>query len=251
MSTFIDNKLSTIRDRFIYIVDTQKESSERKLAEKLGISPQRLNKVIKNGTEPSTELISLMVDKLGVDPLWLLNGKGQPFPTKANQSLTKTLAEEPPPNYIESNAKLVGYIPSLASVRFFPDMMVSAGYAEMLSSNQTEMLPVSFSPTSEEVNKGVAVKVYGDSMEPAISEGAIVFLMPLTQAEWLRISKGVFLFDTESTLTIKRISQNNLLGTPPTITLQADNPKYPNLTFNAESINAIWKVTHILNQPVQ
>lgn len=244
MSTFIDNNLLTIRDRFIYIVDTQKETSERKLAEKLGISPQRLNKVVKNGTEPSTELISLIVDRLGVNPFWLLHGKGFPFTNQSGYSV----AQEPPPGY--SNASTVGFLTPTATVRYLPDMSISAGYADMLTSNQIEMLPVSFQPTAEEQEKGVAVKIYGDSMEPAIQDGATVFLMPLTHGQWLRISKGVFFFDTDSTLTIKRIAQNNLLGTPATITLQADNPKYPNLTLPAESIRAIWKVTHILNQPV-
>lgn len=236
--------------RIKYIIDTL-GVSQNKFSENAGLSSGMLTKIIAEKGGFSGDSLLKLVKSYNINANWLLTGDGEPFNKSRIETNRSYISEEPVNKYEQSNASLIGLIPSLASVRFFPDMMVSAGYAEMLASNQTEMLPVSFSPTSEEVKKGVAVKVYGDSMEPAISEGAIVFLMPLTQAEWLRISKGVFLFDTESTLTIKRIAQNNLLGTPATITLQADNPKYPNLSFNAESINAIWKVTHILNQPVQ
>lgn len=241
--------MDTEGKRIKYIIDTL-GVSQNKFSENAGLSSGMLTKIIAEKGGFSGDSLQKLVKTYNINANWLLTGNGDPFILSKIPPYRSYISEEPVNKYEQSNASAIGFIKSMPSVRFLPDMMISAGYAEMLASNQTEMLPVSFSPTPEELKKGVAVEVYGDSMEPAISEGAIVFLMPLTQSEWLRISKGVFVFDTDSTLTIKRIAQNNLLGTPATITLQADNPKYPNLTFNAESINAIWKVTHILNQPV-
>jgi phage repressor protein C with HTH and peptisase S24 domain len=243
--------IDDIRDRIKFILE-EKSLNANELAKAINVSRTAIYDIVGGKrNKPGAELLEKIV--IAIDDInsnWLLTGKGIPFTNKGSLIKRYSTAEESPPDYPNSNATPVGFLTPTATVRYLPEMMVSAGYADMLASTQIELLPVSFQPTAEEQKKGVAVKIYGDSMEPAIQDGATVFLMPLTHGQWLRISKGVFFFDTDSTLTIKRIAQNNLLGTPATITLQADNPKYPNLTVPAESIRAIWKVTHILNQPV-
>jgi len=241
--------MDTEGKRIKYLID-KLGLSQNKFSEKAGLSSGLLTKIINGKGGFSGESLLKLVNTYQINANWLLTGIGSPYISLLQEPERSFISEEPEVVLDKSNAAIVDVHNYQGSVRFLPDMMVSAGYAEMIQNNQTQMLPVSFKPSAQEQSLGVAMKVYGDSMEPAIYEGSTVFLMPLNQGQWLRISKGVFLFDTQDALTIKRIAQNNLFDTPATLTLQADNPTYPNQTVAAEAIHAIWKVTKILYQPV-
>ena len=243
--------IDDIRDRIKFILE-EKNLNANELAKAINVSRTAIYDIVGGKrNKPGAELLEKIVIAIDdIDSNWLLTGKGIPFISKNPIIKKYSQAEEPALDYFNSNASPVGFLTPTATVRYLPDMMVSAGYADMLASNNIELLPAPFNPTPDEQANGVALKVYGDSMEPTILDGSTIFIMPLPQNQWFRMSKGVFLIDAEDTLTIKRIAQNNLLGNPATLTLQADNPKHPNHTIEAEKIRAIWKVTQILSQPV-
>lgn len=49
--------------------------STNKFAEVLGIAQSAVTKIENGNSEPSTKTIQLLIEKFGVDPLWLLTGK--------------------------------------------------------------------------------------------------------------------------------------------------------------------------------
>lgn len=56
------------------------DSSQREFARKLGITHTYVGRYLKGGGAPAT-FCYLLVDKLGVNPVWLLTGEGAPFVT--------------------------------------------------------------------------------------------------------------------------------------------------------------------------
>lgn len=78
----------------------------------------------------------------------------------------------------------------------------------------------------EPIRADFALKVHGDSMEPLIQDGSIVFVRSQPTVETGQIA--VVAIDSDATL--KRFYRSG-----DTITLVAENPRYPPMVFTAES----------------
>ncbi len=125
-------------------------------------------------------------------------------------------------------------------VRYFSDIRASAGGgAYGFNEEESELLNIDKAIMYNMVGMGntelEAIHVDGESMEPTLQDGSIVFV----DREQTNISKnGIFIASTTGGLFIKRIQQR----ADGMIELISDNSLYPPQAVNADEVSIIGKV---------
>lgn len=127
-----------------------------------------------------------------------------------------------------------------ARVRFFSDIYASAGGGATNYEEDNEFIEfereflqiLGISCKAEELQ---VLNVRGDSMEPNIEDGSLIFL-DTTQKEFKR--GGIFVLNTPSGTFMKRLQ----LKTDGTLELISDNALYPPECVEASGVNIIGKV---------
>jgi len=130
-----------------------------------------------------------------------------------------------------------------ARIRYFRDIYASAGGgADVYDDDNGEYLGLDELVVEKlgginEVNSIEAINITGDSMEPTLKDGNIVYI----NKKITDISKsGIFVVSTNDGLFIKRVTHSD-----DKITLISDNKSYSNLSFHISDINIIGKVVGI------
>ncbi len=187
--------------------------SMRQFAKELGISPSTFHEYIKGRTPPA-DLLVRICERFNVSESWLLTGEGPMF------------RQEVKPR---SNAKLIELqdIPVVARV--------GAGFPH-LNFDDVEVLYYIPLPAGRYKKNAFAVEVWGDSMEPVLTEGDVVVCEPFSGfVTDIPNSKIVVIANSSGELLIKRIkkfispdySQVKVL-------FYSDNPKYPPIELEEE-----------------
>lgn len=175
---------------------------------KLDISSAALANYERGDRIPNASLLSIYVDKLGVDPAWLMTGKGKMFSSGSRQLSADepTLPEE------------LAYIPQY-------DVEASAGNgASVITEEQTGsialskdwLLELGMDPTQAGV-----ILARGSSMEPTIPDNAPMVVDMRKGMQF--ISGKVYVINFANQLLVKRLEQR-LDGT---IDFLSDNPDVP------------------------
>jgi len=124
-------------------------------------------------------------------------------------------------------------------VRYFSDIRASAGGGAEVFDTQYETISVDKKIMHNMIGVGNseldAIHVDGESMEPTLQDGSIVFV----DREQTNINKnGIYIASTTSGLFIKRI-QKRADGM---IELISDNPMYPPQTISPDEVTIVGKV---------
>jgi len=128
-------------------------------------------------------------------------------------------------------------------IKYFPDIAVSAGGGAYDASDDYEKLDVpdyfiSILGGEQNIKNIEAINVSGDSMEPTLNTGNIIFL----DTQKKDISKdGIYAFTNENGLFVKRI-QKRIDGQ---IDIISDNKEYPIQITNKNNINIMGKVVGV------
>ena len=125
-------------------------------------------------------------------------------------------------------------------IKYFPTISVSAGGGAYDTDDDFEKLDlpdffVDIIGGKENVKNIEAINVTGDSMEPTLNNGNIIFIDKTKQ----NVSKdGIYAFINENGLFVKRIQRRVDGG----LDVISDNKEYPMQIVNKEGINVLGKV---------
>ena len=149
----------TVEERLWQAVRAAKIKGPTELARAAGLNPVTVASYMRSERQPSLEACFEMSKALGVDPFWIMNGKGSgpqvPTPKGANKPAGKLGGRQ---------------IPLYSCALAGPDGSVSIG------SDFVEMIDAP-APIAE-ISDAYAVRVAGDSMEPRYESGEIVYCHP-------------------------------------------------------------------------
>lgn len=125
-------------------------------------------------------------------------------------------------------------------IKYFPTVSVSAGGGAYDDDTEYEKLDlpdffINIIGGKENVKNIEAINVTGDSMEPTLNNGNIIFIDKTKQ----NVSKdGIYAFINENGLFVKRIQRRVDGG----LDVISDNKEYPMQIVNKDGINVLGKV---------
>jgi phage repressor protein C with HTH and peptisase S24 domain len=189
------------------------EIGDRKVLNKdvaiaLGITPENLSVLKKRNKIPYEELAY--------------------FCAKRKISLNWLLFDQQIENIAKETEKF-------SKIRYFKDINASAGGGAINFDENYEILYID----KKIINKNLdAINVIGDSMEPTIKDGSILFI---DRNDKTIQNGGIFVVSTPAGVFVKRVNLRNVGK----IELISDNKLYPNEIVEVAKI--IGKVVHIMN----
>ncbi|AXH15032.1 peptidase S24 [Malaciobacter mytili LMG 24559] len=125
-------------------------------------------------------------------------------------------------------------------IKYYPDVRVSAGGGAYEDEDASEVFEVpeyfiSMLGGKENLKNIDAINVVGDSMEPTLNSGNIIFI-DKTKKDSKR--EGIYAFTTIHGLFVKRIQQR----VDGNLDIISDNKDYPTQILNSHEINILGKV---------
>ncbi|RXI37367.1 peptidase S24 [Malaciobacter mytili] len=125
-------------------------------------------------------------------------------------------------------------------IKYYPDVRVSAGGGAYEDEDASEVFEVpeyfiSMLGGKENLKNIDAINVVGDSMEPTLNSGNIIFI-DKTKKDSKR--EGIYAFTTVHGLFVKRIQQR----VDGNLDIISDNKDYPTQILNSHEINILGKV---------
>jgi len=125
-------------------------------------------------------------------------------------------------------------------IKYFPTVSVSAGGGAYDSEDDFEKLDlpdffVNIIGGKEKLNNIEAINVTGDSMEPTLNNGNIIFIDKTKQDA---SKDGIYAFVNENGLFVKRIQKRVDGG----LDIISDNKEYPSQVINKQEIQILGKV---------
>lgn len=132
-----------------------------------------------------------------------------------------------------------------ARVRYFQDIYASAGGGAINYDEESEYINVDEMTLQSmhivDAKNIEAINVIGDSMEPTLNDGNVVFV----DRNNINASRGgIYIFSTPNGIFIKRLQ----IKTDGQLELISDNPNYANESVNAEDVKVLGKVVGAVSQ---
>ncbi len=186
----------------------------RTLALELGISPSTFHQYFKGQSEPTRPVLSIIADKTGVNLSWLIDGTGpmrksEILPVVPDVGSNILAAVEPQPFTIinfEGNQTKVTLAPNLVHM---PVLSLDAACGRGACGDNayiTSMISATEDWFRLKVRKDprdmCLVHALGDSMEPLIEDGDMVFFDKTSKN---RPCDGIWVFSYEERLFLKRL----------------------------------------------
>ena len=206
--------------------------NQKQFAERLGVTPTRLNYWEKDKREPDVAIIKQIAQILDVSSDWLIGNN------LINVDITLSANEK---QHIKKYRSLDHYgqkaVDSLMDIELercsvvvelprlitlpMADLPASAGTGQWLDENaHFEDIDVIETPQSKKAN--IIIKVSGDSMEPLYHDGDALLVQRKAEVEQGEI--GVFIIDGCG--YIKKLGHNELISV---------NPEYNNITLTSDN----------------
>ncbi len=191
------------------------EIGERKVLNKdvakaLGITPENLS-ILKKRNKIPYEEIAYFCAKRKISINWLL------FDQLSDEIIKET--------------------EKFATIRYFKDINASAGGGALNFEENYEIVYID----KKIINKNLdAINVIGDSMEPTIKDGSIIFI----DRNYKNISNGgIFVISTPAGVFVKRVR----IKSNGEIELISDNKAYPPENLKIDEVEIVGKVVKILS----
>lgn len=196
------------------LVREQQGLTKKEVAERLGITQSSVNQWEKGRNYPSQQNLIHFSDLMSVTYNWLVHGVSGP----SGEDI---------------------------QIRFFEDINCSAGDGSIGGSHEAILISASLIPIpNEKLHKDViAIKVRGDSMEPAITDGGIVFVD--TSCKDL-IEGKIYVYCHNDLLRIKRF-EYSVSG----LVIKSINPSYTDERITRQMLDGfsiVGRAIYAINQ---
>lgn len=230
----------------------QKKLTQQELAQQIGCSHQTISKYEKDENMEKIKVISSLSDFFGVSTDQLIKGvvsdklgelsvdeerfisqyrNLSPHDKEIVNYILNMTPEFENKNTNSTQSPHIIYIEKAVKPVRMKLQSISAGYGEIIDDNSEheENFPIDIVPD----NTSYGVRVNGDSMEPTIMNGQIIWVEERKD----RLPNGsIGIFNTEQGQVCKIFYQEGIDGT---ITLVSKNNNYPNIIIDNPSFNNI------------
>ncbi len=213
--------------------------NQRVFAASLTISHGTVAFIESDERNPSKSFLIRISDVYGISSDWLLNGHGEMMRAPGSGFSGRSLKIEPP-NYGRPGHGDLRFDDIEYAFAKRMDISVSAGKGLVpTDSGESERiaLPISWYERHR-INSDLAVLVLvkGDSMAPAIPDGALVLVHAIEN----QLSQpGIYAFTRDGEAFVKRLLPTNIGadGRPQAVLLLSDNPAYPPVSLSGSAMN--------------
>lgn len=215
-----------IIDRIRYLM-TSTRISQAAMARRLGVDPAYMSKIL-SGRLPVTDgFINRIVIDMGVSKQWLKHGTDIPYPKPMHANTIEATVNPQP----ECGKGIAVY-----------DIDVTAGSAE-LSRLLTVDRIMGYVDMPQVNPECLIVRVSGDSMKPAISNGSFIAIRPVS-ATGLVFWGQIYVVVTDSYRMVKYLRRH---PDPAYVVLHSDNPDYDDIEMPRDEIQALYIVETVIN----
>lgn len=234
-----DINSSEIIGRIRFLIDTM-GMSQGQFARRLGIDPANISKHL-NGRLPITKgLVNRIAADMGVSKHWLASGEGVPFPKSADGGSGGGVGLP------MGEGRALANPPAADNAIPVYDIDVTAGSRE-LSREFTSDRIIGY-VNIPEVRRGTSiVRVNGDSMMPAICDGAFVAIRPVTDASCIFWGQ-IYVVVLDDFRVVKYVRRH---PDPSWVILRSENPLYDDMEIERSKIRKLYIVESILNVKIQ
>lgn len=219
--------------------------SQRAVAASLGVSAGRVGSIETGSAPPSRAFLEKLSATYGVSADWLLYGRGDmlmPLGSAAG-AVSRPDSSRPMPGLVSIDGIDYARIPRLA-------LDISAGNG--LGPAEDGVEDGVLMPRDWLVRRRLApdlcrfVQVRGDSMAPAIPDGALALVNPAERLDWPR-APGPYALTLDGEALVKRIAvaATGPDGRPSTVVLLSDNPAFPPRTVTGNELELLRVVGRI------
>lgn len=194
--------------------------SKTQLADGLGLKIHNIRDMETGKQKIGAEIATIMEEKFSINGWWLLTGKGKMLENESKST-----------NNVSNN---------LVELMYYEDILASAGGGAYNQSEATTLM--AFDKTFLKQQFGLTsfnnihiITSTGDSMEPTISAGELLFISPIeNEANYIK-EGGIYIIMCGDSVLLKRVSKNNISKE---ITLISDNRIYPSQTIKIEDFES-------------
>lgn len=198
--------------------------SQADFADKIALAAQSLARYEKNKVKPSVDFLTKLTDMFNLNSNWLLTGKGS---IGINNSENLPVAI---PKYEDDE--------NTVSINYYPDIVAAAGYGginEYEFRKQTMRLDRAFLEQFLNVRRFDRldiITVFGDSMEPFVSNGETVILERIDDAR----NGETVIANINGDMYVKRIKKDPLNRW---VKFLSDNNGYDEIELSGEDLLSV------------
>lgn len=230
-------KKADITDRFLIAIEQLKISgtSYTEVASRIGASPSLVSEIRRGKTKLSSRFAERFIESFGINPDWLLNGKGE------------MLGNDVPGAHVIDFAKT-----EWINVQLVPIHARATFAATYLDSNTKELECIRILKRKGiNYTKAKVFEVDGDSMEPTLITGEQVLCELVDPADWKYVTGPVVVAFGNNMIVIKRIKDNELASGR--LVLWSDNEIGGKITLCTENdeIRQMYRVRYTVYKPIR
>lgn len=226
-SASIPQPTASVADRLKYLIRLGR-MTQAQFAEKIGMNPSNISKVLTGKMAISEAMINRVVVDMGVSKAWLRDGKGVPF--EKNSSVMKEIV---PP-------KEVSALPSSGTPIY--DIDVTAGCRELGSLFTVDRIVGSIDLPGISGQDYAIVTVSGDSMYPAIKNGAFLAIRRMSLSAPIHWGQ-IYVVVLEDFRMVKYVRRH---PDPDKVYLHSENPSYDDIEVSLSQIKDLYIVEGVL-----
>lgn len=220
------SQAESIIDRIRYLM-TSTRMSQAAMGRRLGVDPAYMSKIM-SGRLPVTDgFINRIVIDMGVSKQWLKHGTDIPYPKPIHANTIEATVRPQP----ECGKGIAVY-----------DIDVTAGSTE-LSRLLTVDRIMGYVDMPQVNPECLIVRVSGDSMKPAISNGSFIAIRPVS-ATGLVFWGQIYVVVTDNYRMVKYLRRH---PDPSYVVLHSDNPDYDDIEMPRDDIQALYIVETVIN----
>ena len=210
-----------VKQRLIEFLKAEGISSSE-FSRKMGLSPAYIASMRKSMPLDKVEKLTEIFPQINRD--WLLHGEGEMYRDLGDDSIN--------PHRLDRN--MVPLVPSLAQAGSFDQ------YAEGVAARDCRKIYCPYSGAE------IAIVVRGDSMEPEIHSGTILFLEKINDKAFIPWGKPLVL-DTQNGSLVKMLYPSS--KSDDNLEARSYNKDYPPFEVPKESIYSIYRIRGWMSEP--
>lgn len=218
---------ASVLERLRYLLHVS-HRTQAQFARLINIDPSSMSKVLAGKMSVTEPFVNRVVVNLGVSKDWLLNGRGTPF---AKGETVKDIAAE---------AVTIREVPKGAPVY---DIDATAGVMP-LSRQFAEEKIIGYLDIPGLDPRNPVIRVTGDSMQPAIPDGALISIRPINDPSII-LWGSTYLIQLEDYRLVKVVRPCR--SNPDNIILHSENPAYDDMEVPRTAVLRLFLVETVIN----